>query len=244
MNKSFCCFNTFFLIFFITGCNSSTQISSTAPSSCFNQFPSKKIFDGYINFHQEHAESNDNSMRLLGCALYQKGDLSSAEKWLKEAYDKGNKAIALDFIAIYLKEGQADLASMWEQEAKKKKVPETPVSRWLNVIEELERYESSNNKWHLQNAQQALANKMKYESPTPFIEQFSESLSKLLKLEEECQFERPECSSYYLKEQRSYMKVVSNGVLSTMIPSLPIHWKYDDYKPTLSAPKKKPKEDS
>ena len=228
-------FRSLFLILFILGCNSKTQLNSTAPSSCFNQFSSKEAFDYYIDFHQEHARANDNSRRLLGCAFYQKGDLFSAEKWLQEAYDQGQKQTAVDFWAIYLKEGQMNLVSYWKEETKKNKIPETTLSRWLIIIEELEKYNNSQNIWHLKNAQKNLLYKMKHEGSTPIIEQLIDTINKLISTEEDCKMNRPNCSLPYLSEQKSYMKVFSNGVLSTLIPSLPLHWQSEDYKqPSLA----------
>ncbi len=232
LNKPLIGLKSLFLILFFLGCSSTTKLNSSPSSSCFNKFPSKEVFDNYVAFHQEHADSNQNSMRSLGCAFYQQGNLLLAEQWLIEAYRHGHLETAIDLMAIYLKENQINLASQWRRQIEKDRTSETEISRWLKVIEELEKYDQFESTGYLENAKETLLYKMKYEGSTPITEQLITNINNLISADEECQINGSTCLLPYLNEQKSYIKVFSKGVLATLIPDLPLYWQLEEYDDT------------
>ena len=221
------------LLVWFVGCSSTTKLNSSHAISCFNEYPSKEAFDNYMTFHREHAEYDQNSMRLLGCGYYQLGDLAFAEEWLLEAYSRGYSEVAFDLIAIYLKEGQTGLVSQWKVEVDKIQIPETEIYRWLKVVENLELYHQEDHRLpYLEGALADLVDKIKNEGVTPEIESFKDSMVSLIEIEKSCRSNSDSCILPSLHEKRSYMRIFSEGVLATMIPDLPLHWSIDSYDET------------
>ena len=221
------------LLLWFVGCGSTTKLNSSHAISCFNEYPNKEVFDNYMTFHREHAERDQNSMRLLGCGYYQLGDLVLAEEWLGKAYSLGYSDIAFDLIAIYLKEGQTNLVSHWKGEVERSQIPETEIYRWLKIIESLEIYSKNNhNLVYLENALESIADKIKNEGVTPETENFKSSIASLIEIEKACLNNSETCTLPNLHEKRSYMKILYEGMLATMIPDLPLHWGINDYEET------------
>ena len=213
------------LIFLLFLCGCHTVQYSEQPGWCFIRFHDRQSFFNYMAAHEKYATNggNINSMQLLGCAYYQKGDLASAEKWLKEAHTQGDEGAATALTAIYLKEEQPDLASTWKGHI----TTETDRVRWLYVIGHLERYRQTNATFALNLAHQALANKIHYEGSTEMTTQLLNFIKDLVKAENECNNTNSECSLVTFNEKKNYMHIFSRGALAEMIPSVPISWNYE-----------------
>ena len=125
----------------------------------FIEFQDTVTFHNYIANHEKYAEEgNPSSMRLLGCAYYQQGNILLAEQWLTQAYEKGKAGSAAALTAIYLKEGDLGKAGVWSQNI----TLETDLVRWLRVIDSLERYRVFEDVNYLTQAQTALRHKLNY----------------------------------------------------------------------------------
>ena len=214
----------FFLIFM--GCSFEHQLSSESTNWCFVKFLDRSKLLEYIEVHETQAsqEGSVDSMRLLGCAYYQAGDIKSAEKWLKTAYKEGHSSVPIDLAAIYLKEGDLARASIWQRE---NTLEDTARIRWLRVVENIEQYNKTGASTYLKYTQSALQDKIRYEGQTPMTQEMLQIIETLIEEENACRMKNPECSHVYMNEKKAYMKTFSKGVLALLIPSTPQSWKYD-----------------
>ena len=192
-----------------------------------HDFENRDNFFEYLNTHEEHAINNRNveSMRLVGCAYYQKGDLDLAEQWLNEAYQNGHEGVPIDLIAIYLKEGDLERALTWKQE---NTLEPTARIRWLQVVEPIEHYRKSNQSMYLHQARAMLEQKIQYEGETPMTSQLLESIIDLINEESVCALRNSNCSIAYTNEKKAYVQIFSQGILSSMIPDVPKSWNYEE----------------
>lgn len=209
-----------FCLLLLTACSTYTRhYSSESLNWCFIDFQHPATFLNYIENHKEYAENgNPNSMKLLGCAYYQKGDWLLAERWLHESFNKGELDASTALTAVYLKEGDLPQAAAWVQH-----IPlETDLVRWLKILIALERYQESEEINDLIQAQHALKNKINYEGETTMTLSLLESISQLIQEAEQCTFSN--CSVVNFQERKTHLSIISTGALSTLIPSTPLKW--------------------
>ena len=212
-----------FCLLLLTACSTHTQIySSEGFDGCFIDFKNPITFTNYIETHEEYAENgNSNSMKLLGCAYYQKGEWLLAEKWLYESFNRGNTDSATALTAMYLKEGDIVQAVTWSQQ-----VPlETDLVRWLKVLIALETYKESDDLTDLIQAKTALQNKINYEGETAMTLSLLDSMEQLIDESRKCSVSQ--CSITNVNDLKSHLTIVSTGALSTLIPSPPLKWNTD-----------------
>jgi len=215
-----------FIFLFFLGCNSVQLNSESFDDWCFPNFENRDKFFEYLNIHEEYArnENDVESMRLVGCAYYQKGNLDLAEQWLNEAYQHGHKGVPVDLTAIYLKEGDLERALAWKRE----NTLETDLIRWLNIIEPIERYEQSNQRMYLHEAGAMLKHKIQHEGETPMTLELMRVIEDLLEEEASCAVENSDCSYADRDEKKAYVYMLSQGILSSMVPDTPKSWNYEE----------------
>lgn len=222
----FICKSLLLFVFFCSCTNNTVSLSSATPGWCFYNFENRSTFDNYIVVHESSVKNsnNVNSMQLLGCAYYQKGDLLMAEKWLTNAYSAGDKGSSTALTAIYLKEGNLRRAATWGREIQ----VETDHVRWLRVVEEIKNYQKFDNVTYLKRAYDALNYKINYEGQTGMTVQLLNVINDLLEQEQVCRdLTSPDCSVFDFNERKNYIYILSEGVLAVMIPSVPLAWRYD-----------------
>ena len=209
-------------IFFL-GCHN-IQLHSEQADWCFIDFHSREAFYNYIESHKNYAQKQGHisSMKLLGCAYYQKGQLDLAEKWLSQAYTAGDEGVASALTAMYLKEGRLDLALNW----KNKISLVTGRERWLYVLDSLERYKKTQDVYYLHLAHTALEKKIQFEGDTEMTTQLSANIESLIQYESNCN-QNSQCSLVAFNEKKSYLNIFSKGALATLVPVIPKAWSYD-----------------
>ena len=212
---------------FFLGCGSTNLESRSSTHWCFTKFEDRDNFFEYLNAHEENAENKGNveSMRLVGCAYYQKGDLNLAEQWLNEAYQNGHENVPVDLTAIYLKEGDLDRALNWKRENTLKPTERT---RWLDVIAPIERYGKSNMRIYLNQARSMLERKIKHEGETPMTSQLMDIIDDLIKEENTCALKSSECWTAHTNEKKAYVRNIFQGMLLSMVPDIPKSWNYEE----------------
>lgn len=215
-----------FVFLLFLSCSSAQLNSESFNNWCFTKFENKDNFFEYLNIHEEYAknEANVESMRLAGCAYYQKGDLDLAEQWLHEAYEKGHEGVPVDLIAIYLKEGDLERALVWKDV---NTLEPTNQMRWLDIIVPLEHYIRDNRRAYLNQAKIMLKLKMQYEGETPMTSRFMEIIENLIEDENTCALSA-DCPVAYASEKKAYVHIFSQGVLSNMVPDIPQSWNYEE----------------
>ena len=212
-----------FLLFFAISCGQNTELLSLETAGwCFIEFQDSVTFNNYIAHHEKYAEEgNPSSMRLLGCAYYQQGDLLLTEQWLTQAYEKGKARSASALTAIYLKEGDLEKAGRWIQNI----VLETDIVRWLKVVDAIERYLAFEDVNYLIQAQTSLKRKLNYEGDTLMTLQWLMVITDLIQDEEKCQ--KFECSEADLVESKQNLSIFSKGILSMLVPANPLKWNFE-----------------
>ncbi|MDE0151516.1 MAG: hypothetical protein OXK80_03325 [Bdellovibrionales bacterium] len=217
-----------FIFLFFLGCGSAQLNSETFDDWCFEPFKQRDNFYEYLNIHEEYAKSDNNveSMRLAGCAYYQKGDLDLAEQWLSEAYQNGHKGVPVDLTAIYLKEGDLERALTWYKE--KENTLESERIRWLDIVVPMERYRHSNERMYLSGARSMLEHKIRIEGDTPVTLRLMETIDDLIEEETQCARRDHGCSYARINEKKASIHVFSRGVLSSMVPDIPKSWNYEE----------------
>ncbi len=215
-----------FIFSLFLGCGSS-NLSSQSSNWCFTKFENRENFFEYLNAHEEYAndEGNVESMRLTGCAYYQKGDLDLAEQWLSAAYENGHENVPIDLMAIYLKEGDLERALSWKQESTLKPTNRT---RWLDIIAPVERYKKSSLRIYLNQARSMLERKIKHEGDTPMTSQLMEIIDDLIKAENTCALKSSECWTAHTGEKKAYVLNIFQGMLLSMVPDIPQSWNYEE----------------
>ncbi len=214
-----------FVFLFFLGCGSTNLTSKSSNNWCFTKFEDRDNFFEYLNAHEEHAknEGDIESMRLVGCAYYQKGDLDLAEQWLNEAYQNGHGNIPIDLTAIYLKEGDLERALTWKRE---NALQPTDRTRWLDIIVPIERYGKSGLRIYLNQAQAMLERKIKHEGETPMTSQLMETIEDLIEEENNC-VQSSDCWTAHTDEKKAYVHNLFQGMLSSMVPNIPKSWNYE-----------------
>ena len=212
-----------FLLLFTISCAENTELLSLEFTNwCFIQFQDAVTFNNYITNHEKYAEEGDpSSMRLLGCAYYQQGNILLAEQWLTQAYEKGKAGSAAALTAIYLKEGDLEKAGVWSQNI----TLETDLVRWLKVVDSLERYRAFEDVNYLIQAQTALKRKLNYEGETEMTVNWLATITDLIQDEERCQ--KFECSEMSFRESKQNVSIFSKGILSMLIPANPLKWNFE-----------------
>ena len=215
-----------FVFVLFLGCGSAQLNSESFNDWCFTKFENRDNFFEYLNVHEKYAKSDKNveSMRLAGCAYYQKGDLDLAEQWLNEAYRNGHKGVPVDLTAIYLKEGDLERALAWKRE----NTLESDRIRWLNIVEPIERYKKSGQRMYLTQTRAMLRQKIKYEGETPMTLEFMKTVEDLIEEENACALENSDCSYAHTSEKKVYVHILSQGILSSMVPDIPKSWNYEE----------------
>ena len=215
-----------FIFLFFLGCGSAQLNSESFDDWCFTKFENRDNFFEYLSTHEEHANNDKNveSMRLVGCAYYQKGDLELAEQWLNEAYRNGHKGVPVDLTAIYLKEGDLERAMTWKRE----NALESDRIRWLNIIDPIERYVKSGQRMYLNQSRAMLKQQIQYEGETPMTLEFMDTIEDLIEKENACALNDSDCSYAYTNEKKFYVHILSQGMLSSMVPDIPKSWNYEE----------------
>ena len=214
-----------FIFLFFLGCGSARLNSESFDKWCFTNFKNRDKFFEYLNTHEEYAKNNDvESMRLVGCAYYQKGDLDLAEEWLNEAYQNGHKGVPVDLTAIYLRERDLERALTWKRE----NTLESNEIRWLNVIEPIERYKHSNQRMYLNEAGAMLKHKIRHEGETSMTLELMNIIEDLIEEENACALNSPDCSYARRDEKKDYAYIFSQGILLSMVPDTPKSWDYEE----------------
>lgn len=221
-----------FIFLFFLGCGSAQLNSESFDEWCFKRFEHRDSFFEYLSINEEYAKNDKNveSMRLIGCAYYQKGDLDLAEQWLNEAYQNGHKGVPVDLTAIYLKEGDLDRALDWHRE----NALESDRIRWLNIIVPMEHYRHKDERMHLSRARSMLEYKIQYEGETPVTLRLMETIEDLINEENSCAKRNPDCSHADTNEKKASVHIFSRGALSSMIPDIPKSWNYEEGEVGLS----------
>ena len=212
-----------FLLLFSVSCAENTEyLSLEVADWCFIEFQDTVTFHNYIANHEKYAEEgNPSSMRLLGCAYYQQGNILLAEQWLTQAYEQGKAGSAAALTAIYLKEGDLGKAGVWSQNI----TLETDLVRWLRVIDSLERYRVFEDVNYLTQAQTALKSKLNYEGETDMTVNWLGTITDLIQEEQKCQ--QFECSEVNFKESKQNVYIFSKGILSMLVPANPLKWNFE-----------------
>jgi len=210
-----------FALFFI-GCSQTTQLNSENIEWCFIDFRDSVFFQEYIEAHKGYAErGNPKSMKLLGCAYYQKGDLKEAQEWLIQSYELGEEDASVALSAIYLKEGDMNQSLFWGGQI----LDETPYVRWIHILRYLESYQLSERTSDLENALGALRNKINQEGETEMTLGLIDAIDSVIIEAEECR--DSDCVVINFEEKKRYLQVFSRGALSLLIPSNPLSWNYE-----------------
>ena len=216
-----------FIFLFFLGCGSAHLNSESFNNWCFTNFENRDNFFEYLNTHEEHAKNNDvESMRLVGCAYYQKGDLDLAEQWLNEAYQNGHEGVPVDLTVIYLKERDLERALAWKRE--KESTLESDLIRWLDVIVNIIRYKQSDQRMYLSQAGVMLKYKIKQEMETSMTLELMSTIEDLIEEENACALDSPDCSYARRDEKKDYVYVLSQGILSQMVLDYPKIWNYEE----------------
>ena len=215
-----------FVFVLFLGCGSAQLNSESFDDWCFKKFEHRDSFFEYLNINEESARDNKNveSMRLIGCAYYQKGDLDLAEQWLNEAYQYGHKGVPIDLTAIYLKEGDLERALAWHRENSL----ESDRIRWLNIIMPIERYRHSDQRMYLSGAQSMLEYKIQHEGETPVTLSLMDALEDLMEEENNCAVRNSDCSHADTNEKRASIHIFSRGALSSLVPHIPQSWNHEE----------------
>ena len=218
------------VLIFSMGCTNSyttSLLSLDSPGWCFFSYDDSITFNDYMAFHEANVKSvNDiNSMQLLGCAYYQKGDIALAEKWLVSAYEAGQEEAPTALTAIYLKEGDLQKASLWHKQI----ADETDHVRWLKVVEQIKKYKKYDKEVYLSQAYTALNYKINYEGPTSMTSQLLEIMNYIIEQSPYCtEPVSVDCRVSDFNEKKNYIYVLAEGVLSVMVPSVPLAWNFEN----------------
>lgn len=202
---------------------------SVQNSWCFSKFVKKKDFEDYVEFHKEYAFNYDNSesMRVLGCAYYQQGDLKEAQRWLRSAYINGDNDVATPLMLIYMKEGNFDSSKLWRDQIKEESV--NKVS-WSLIIDGLIRFYETDDLNDLEISYQELKNKMKTEGSTDLMRKLLTSIIFIREQDVQCTsvafFNK--CDHSARAENKAYVFTIAKGVLDSLLAINPISWSYND----------------
>ena len=207
-----------FVLFFI-GCSQTTQLNSENIEWCFIDFHNSDLFNEYIEAHRNYSRSNNpKSMKLLGCAYYQKGFLEDAQEWLIRSYELGEEESLVALSAIFLKEGDIEQSAFWGN----KITLETPYVRWVRILRHLESYQINGRVFELEAALTSLSEKIRIEGETEMTLGLLETINAVIQEDENCQ--NSDCVIVDFEEKKDYLGVFSRGAIAMLVPSNPLSW--------------------
>ena len=73
-----------------------------------------------------------------------------------------------------------------------------------------------------------LRQKIKYEGETPMTLEFMKTVEDLIEEENACALENSDCSYAHTSEKKVYVHILSQGILSSMVPDIPKSWNYEE----------------